>query len=94
MSGDGSMTPQETGEPMVAALEGFGSKPTTEEARLTDFVMGKKEVPEEKRDIGERRESWESPSGGVRYFIFFKRAVDDTVDSVRPHSIRKGPMMF
>ncbi|CAD6236538.1 unnamed protein product [Miscanthus lutarioriparius] len=66
---------------MVAALEGFGSKPTTEEARLTDFVMGKKEVPEEKRDIGERRESWESPSGGVRYFIFFKRAVDDTVDS-------------
>jgi len=47
---------------MVAALEGFGSKPTTEEARLTDFVVGKKEVPEEKRDIGERRESWESPS--------------------------------
>jgi hypothetical protein len=58
---------------MVAALEGFGSKPTTGEARLTDFAVGKKEVPEEKkRDIGERRESQESPSGGVRYFFFLQ----------------------
>jgi hypothetical protein len=82
---------------MVAALEGFGSQPTTGEARLTDFVVGKKEVPEQKkkRYWREKRESgiteWR-----CKIFFSFKRVVDDNVDGVRPHSIsiQKGLMMF